>query len=172
MTVADDGRLDEASVAALYTEHAAALRRFLQGVLRDPQLADDALQAAFAKLVARGHETQQESRKAWLFRVAFHEALAIRRKQQMHQRTLQRAAWQTIAAGDEIDTPLLRQERIESVAAALERLPAEQQQVVHQRIYEGKTFAEIARQSQVPLGTILWRMQAALKKLKEHLRER
>ena len=171
MTVADDGKLDAASVAELYTEHAAELRRFLQGVLRDSQLADDVLQIAFTKMVTEGHKTQTESRKAWLFRVALHEAFAVRRRQHVQQRVLQRSVWQTVETGDEADTRLLQQETIEAVQSALKRLPAEQQHVVLQRIYDNKTFAQIACESQVPLGTVLWRMQAALKKLRSYLRE-
>ena len=73
MSAADEGKIDPAIVAAFFEEHSRELKRFLVGVLRDDQLANDAVQAAFTKMVERGHETKEESRKAWLFRVAYNE---------------------------------------------------------------------------------------------------
>ena len=76
MSTADKGMLDPSIVAALYVEHGEELRRFLLGILRDGQLTADVLQATFVKMAERGHETQEESRKAWRLRVAYHEAMA------------------------------------------------------------------------------------------------
>ena len=81
MSAAEDSRLDSAVVAALYLDHGEELKRFLLGLLNDSQLAHDVLQATFTKMIERGHQTKQESRMAWLFRVAYHEAMAVRRRQ-------------------------------------------------------------------------------------------
>ena len=92
-------QLDPSVVAALYVEHGEELRRFLLGILRDAQLAADVLQATFVKMVQRGHETREESRKAWLFRVAYHEAMAIRRREGVGDKVLRRVAWHTQRGG-------------------------------------------------------------------------
>ena len=55
------------------------------------------------------------------------------------------------------------------VQLALETLPAEQQQIVKLRIYDELTFAAIAEQLGLPLGTVLTRMRLALKKLNQRL---
>jgi RNA polymerase sigma-70 factor (ECF subfamily) len=52
------------------------------------------------------------------------------------------------------------------VRAALDLLPAEQREVVKRRIHDKQKFVEIAAELQVPLGTVLTRMRAALAKLK------
>src|SRR5579872_920127 len=75
LTTADHGRIDPAVVAALYEQHANELRLFLTGVLRDADLAAEALQNTFTKAVASGHTAREESMKSWLFQVGFHEAL-------------------------------------------------------------------------------------------------
>ena len=69
------------AVASLFAEVADELRRFVLGVVRDPELADDVMQATFVKAVEHGHEARAETARGWLFRVAFHEALAARRRQ-------------------------------------------------------------------------------------------
>jgi RNA polymerase sigma-70 factor (ECF subfamily) len=166
--------LDPSVVAALYIEHGEELRRFLLGILRDAQLTSDVLQATFTKLVERGHETRSSSRKAWLFRVAYHEAMAYRRRQGVGDRVLRNVAWhisarQNNGAAGPAEEPLLRLEAVQSVREALEHLPPEQRQVVRMRIYEEKTFAVIAKDLKIPLGTALGRMRAALIKLRARL---
>jgi RNA polymerase sigma-70 factor, ECF subfamily len=167
----DKGPLDPSIVAALYLEHGEELRRFLLGILRDPALTADVLQATFVKMAQRGHETRNDSRKAWLFRVAYHEAMAVRRREGVGDKILRRVAWNTKSTTDAADEPLLRWETVQNVREALETLPPEQRQVVRMRIYEEKTFATIASELDIPLGTALGRMRTALIKLKSRLAE-
>ena len=162
-------RLDPSLVAALYVEHGEELRRFLLGVLRDAQLSADVLQRTFVKLVQVGHETREETRKAWLFRVAYHEAMAIRRREGVGDKVLRRVAWHSNGAAGPADEPVIRYESVAAVREALETLPPEQRQVVRMRIYEEKTFATIAKDLKIPLGTALARMRSALIKLRTKL---
>jgi RNA polymerase sigma-70 factor (ECF subfamily) len=162
-------RLSPAEVAALYVEHADSLRRFLQGVLRDSDLAGDVLQATFAKLLEAGHTTRYESRRAWLFQVAYREAMAIRRRRATGERVLQQVAWMRPTGGGAVEDSLVRRETIERVRDELRHLPGPQRRIVRMRIYEGKTFAEIAQELKIPLGTALGRMRAALAKLRRVL---
>lgn len=155
-------------VAALYVQHSEELRCFLVGLLRDAQLASDVLQATFVKMVQRGGETQEETRKAWLFRVAYHEAMAIRRRDAVGERIVKRIAEDD--SGRVVPEDLLvRHESVERVRQALELLPPDQRQVVRMRIYEEKTFAVIADELNIPLGTALGRMRSALTKLRTRL---
>ncbi len=167
MSAADEGKLDSAVVAALFEQHSQELLRFLVGVVRDHQLASDALQAAFTKMVERGHETSEESRKAWLFRVAYNEALLVRRRQKTGKSVLERVAWSSDLYKS--DDSLVQQEDVERVQAAIDQLPPDQQRVVRMRIYEEKTFAVIAAELNIPLGTALGRMRTALEKLRNKL---
>jgi RNA polymerase sigma-70 factor (ECF subfamily) len=168
----DQGHLEPSIVAALYVEHGEELRRFLLGILRDAQLTADVLQATFVKMVQRGHETQEGSRKAWLFRVAYNEAMAVRRREGVGDKVLRRVAWHTNGSAGGADEPLLRLEAVQSVREALDDLPPEQRQVVRMRIYEEKTFATIAKELRIPLGTALGRMRAAMIKLRARLADR
>lgn len=163
--------LNTEQVAALYLQHSEELRCFLVGLLRDSQLAADVLQATFVKMVQRGGDTQEESRKAWLFRVAYHEAMAIRRRDAVGEKIVKRIA----EDGDQRAMPedsLVRHESVERVREALEQLPPDQRQVVRMRIYEEKTFAVIAEELRIPLGTALGRMRSALIKLRVSLAEK
>lgn len=171
MNSAEGQRIDPAVVASLYVKHGEELRLFVQGVLRDAELANDVLQATFTKAVEVGHTAREETLKGWLFRVAFNEALALRRKQAVRDKAAQKLA---AADGPVIESPVeqvCRWETMLSVRKALDQLPPEQRQVVHMRMYEQKKFITIAQELGLPLGTVLTRMQAALKKLRTHLKK-
>jgi len=173
LTTADHGRIDPAVVAALYAQHADELRLFLTGVLRDADLADEALQNTFTKAVASGHTAREESLKSWLFQVGFHEALLLRRKDRVQDRSLRALAETNRTNGPTSEGPtqgLANAETVEQVRQALESLPPDQRQVVCMRIYESKTFAAIAEELSTPLGTVLTRMRLALKRLSKALK--
>lgn len=175
-------RLDPKTVAALHGEHARELRAFLTGMLRNAALVDDALQATFTKAVESGHTAREETRKGWLFRVAFTEAMQIKRRTRIDRRATETLANQTLASHNTTPTHtseareeppvdgLVRAEAIRFVRDALDTLPEAQREVVRRRIYEEQTFAEIAEDLNLPLGTVLTRMRAAMQKLAGRLR--
>lgn len=166
----DGPQSDPALIAALFVNHGDELRRFLVAVLRNPDWANDVLQTTFAKAIELAHTVNEKSFKGWLFRVAYHEALALRRRQGVEQRAAGKIAEQPPReAPSSPEIPLARWETIQQVRAALDRLPPEQREVVRRRIYLEQTFATIARDLDVPLGTVLTRMQLALKKLRAAL---
>lgn len=162
--------IDPAAIAALHQRHGEELRYFILGVVRDHDLAGEVVQAAFTRAIELGHTVKQESLKAWLFRVAYNEALAVRRRQAVGEKALRFLAAGPRSGGPEPEAGLLQGETVAAVRAALVGLPAEQRQVVAMRIYEQKRFVEIAKELSVPLGTVLSRMQLALSKLRRSLR--
>lgn len=171
MNLTDDRRLAPDVVEALHAELAEDLRRLALGVLRDSHLAADVVQATFAKAIEQGHSAN-ESLRGWLFRVAMNEALAIKRRQGTQARVLNNLAWLgggERGSGEQAEEDACRREDRERILQALKELPLEQRQVVLMRLYEQKTFAVISGELKVPLGTVLWRMQAALKRLRERL---
>jgi len=169
-SLAAEVALDAAEVAALYEAHARDLRVFVLGVTRDPDVTGDVLQATFAKVVELGHRVRTESFRGWLFRVAFHEALVVRRRRQARDQGIRRFAARGHPAGELPEDPVIRDEVVEAVRVALAGLPVERRRVVRARIYENKTFAEIAKEDGLPLGTVLTRMRLALEELRRTLR--
>lgn len=162
-------RLAPATVAALFVQHADELRRFIFGVLRDHDQANDVLQITFAKAIEKGHLAQDSSLKAWLFRVAYNESIVVKRKQAVVGRANQELERRGGKISPTPESNLVRWETIVGVRKAIDQLPAEQRQIVRMRIYEHKKFVEIAKELKQPLGTVLTRMQLAVQKLKKAL---
>jgi RNA polymerase sigma-70 factor (ECF subfamily) len=97
--------------------------------------------------------------------------MAVRRREATGDRIVRRIAWSRDHAAGSADEPLLRFEAVERVREAIDDLPADQIQIVRMRIYEEKTFAVIAAELGIPLGTALGRMRAAMMKLRKRLEE-
>ena len=161
-----DVRLDPLTVSTLYAQHSDELRRFLVGVLGDHHLAADVLQLTFTKAIEVGHTARAESLKAWLFSVAYNEAMAIRRRQGVHERAA-RSVSCNFKPSETAEASLTRIETVQLVQAALEQLPPEQRTVVQLRIYDQMKFVQIADELKLPLGTVLSRMHTALRKLRK-----
>lgn len=159
-------QLPAAAIERAYRETAADLRAFAWALTRDPPLADEVVQATFLRLAEKGHTADPATLRGWLFRVTANECFARRRRQARERRHLPSLA--DVAGSRQPESPAeaaARFEDIDRVRRALQALPAEQRAVVEQRIYGGKTFASIAEESGIPLGTLLGRMQAALRRL-------
>ncbi|WP_158261091.1 MULTISPECIES: RNA polymerase sigma factor [Pirellulaceae] len=170
MTSPAPQRLSEAEIADLHALYAEELRRFLWGVVGEASLVQDIIQITFRKLVEVGHETQAESRKAWLFQVAYREALAQRRRSATQKKVLETLHEDPRRNEDGLPVdPLVAQETADSVRQAIGELSPELQQVLRMRIYEDKTFAQIAEELDIPLGTALGRMRNAMIKLRGKL---
>lgn len=158
-----------AAISGLYQEFAADLRAFLLGLLKDHHLAEEALQATFAKAVDHHATIRDPEPRGWLFQVAYHEAMLLRRQQGVEQRHRRGLAWLKKNDTSTPDEPLIRAEVSQRLRESLAELPVEQQQVVRRRIEGNQTFAEIAAELRVPLGTVLTRMRLALRKLQHSL---
>ena len=158
------------SAAVHYAEHSDELRSFLLGVLRDPDLTAEALQATFVKVLEHSHQARPESFKGWLFKVALNEALGLKRRQKRDAKLKDKPVWKPIETDDRPDETILHRETLDRVRQNLKTLPPEQYEVVHLRIFEDLKFAEIAEKLKLPLGTVLTRMRLALKTLQLRLK--
>jgi RNA polymerase sigma-70 factor (ECF subfamily) len=165
------GSADPDWPAMLYRDHAAGLRRFVVGVVRDQHAADDVVQATFTKAIQAAGSVDPEAIKTWLYRVAFHEAITWKRRGGVDERAARRLVDQHLGRGMTLpEDPLVRQETIEQVSLAMQVLPPSQLEVLRARVYQEKTFAEIAADTGMPLGTVLTQMRRALDKLRQKLK--
>ena len=161
-------RLSPEAVRALYDVHGRDLLTFLAGVLRSQDAAEDVCQTTFQRLLEVGHEARAETIRGWLFKVAFHEAMAYRRMQARGDKLSRKlGAGEESVALDLSPQNLVRAEEIARLKQLLQKLPMDQQFVVQQRIHEEKTFAAIAGELNVPIGTVLTRMRLAVEKLQK-----
>jgi len=158
------------TAAVLFRQHAEGLRRLLRGVLRDPELAEEALQQTFLRLIQSGGEIGEDGRRAWMQRVALREAFALRRGQagldDAVERGVRLAGLGRQEAAASAQDEASRREAQRRAGELLGQLPPEQREVLHMRLGEDLSFREIAERLGVPRGTALTRMRLALEKLR------
>ncbi len=156
-------RLTPQAVLEIHERWQHDVRTFLCAATRNPDLAEELLQATFSRLVESGHAARPETIRGWLLKVAHNELRLWRRREAVHARWLDAAA---PAPGESLPwEALVRGEEAARVRRALATLPAEQRQVVEARIHRGQTFAAISGELGLPLGTVLTRMRLAMEKL-------
>lgn len=161
--------IDSSYLTTLYVEYGPELKRFIRGVVRDPEVANDVLQATFARAIELGHTARRETLRGWLFRVALNQAILTRRKQGVHDQASRKLAQHAKRDAERPEESLIRGETVEAVRRSLLELSDAEREVVMARVYENKTFAHIAAEQGLPVGTVLTRMRRALQKLKRGL---
>jgi RNA polymerase sigma-70 factor (ECF subfamily) len=154
----------------LYDAHAGALFGFVLNLTRNEADTRDVLQEVFLK-VARHPDQLVAVRdaRAWLLRLAHHLAIDRLRRCRAGERALERVtaeSTQIFAASSDPDEAAFRS----ALADALVGLPAEQRAVVHLKLWEDLTFAEIAETLDIPPNTAASRYRYGIDKLQALLR--
>jgi RNA polymerase sigma-70 factor (ECF subfamily) len=164
-------RGDDHAFATLYDRfgrlaYAVALR-----VVRDPDLAADAVQDAFlaAWRTAAGFDPGRGTAATWLLTLVHRRSVDIvRREQRRRGERLPDEAPQSAGAADE---DALIRDRRRAVSEALDRLPPDQRRALELAYWGGLTQSELAEQLGIPLGTVKSRMFTALARLRDLLGE-
>jgi len=157
------------------------LRNFIRSRVPDPSDAEDILQDVFYELVVAYRLAKPiEQLGAWLFRVARNRTTDRFRKQKPEAGSFGGRADDEDAhsleellpsTGADPEASFVRGALIEEIEEALGELPPEQREVFIANEIEGRTFAEIARETGTSINTLLSRKRYAVLHLRRHLRE-
>ena len=148
-------------LAQAYDRLAPALYRFARMVLGVRDEAEDVVQQVFMTLVRTG--TLPTAADTYLFSAVRNECISVLRR----RRRLPPEAgheWLEVIPGTESSAD----ERI-ALEQALARLPPDQREVLHLKVYEGLTFQAIAVVLGESIGTVTSRYRYALDKMKSYL---
>jgi RNA polymerase sigma-70 factor (ECF subfamily) len=156
---------EDAALDLLMARYETPLFQFLLGVLRDHHQAEDALQETFVRALERLDDVDPDHLRGWFFTVAYHQAMLARRRQKVRRTAPLEAQEVPDPAPDPLQV-VAREDEKQRLQALLELLPPAQQEVIRQRLWEGKRFREIAAELDCPLNTALARMHDGLKRLR------
>jgi RNA polymerase sigma-70 factor (ECF subfamily) len=162
-------RSDDAALAELYDRLGRAAYGLALRVLRDPSLAQDAVQEAFlaAWRTAASYDARRAKAGTWLLTIVHRRAVdLVRRENRRRGAPLEDAP---VPAGAATDEEAWVRERRRQVQAALAQLPTDQREALELAYYGGFTQSELAERLGVPLGTIKSRMFAGLSRLRDLL---
>jgi len=159
--------LDEDVVKAIYRDHGPALRRFVLGVSRDPQLAEDVVQETVLRVWQQTPEITG-SLRSYLYRTARNIMIDnYRRAQRRPAEMLEGDVTEPAAVMERVDELLNRV----LVEEALVRLSKEHRDVLVALHYRRFTVNEAAVQLNIPSGTVKSRAYYAVRALRTILDE-
>lgn len=154
-------------LAKIYDEHANALFAFLLNLTRSEQDARDILHDVFIRFAQATPSEPILHMRAWLIKCCHRMAIDSFRKNAHRIKAHHDSQELTnlfLSSPAPTDT-----EFSQAAAEALHSLPAEQRTVVHLKIWEDMTFAQIGEVLKIPANTAASRYRYAMIKLKDAL---
>ncbi len=164
---------DERALAELIDLATPWLLGITQGMLSDPDEAEEVVQEAFTIVWQRIQllEPGAPGLMPWLLRITRNRAIdrlrSRRRRRTKRARLEQESGLEAVTPPHEPNEAAYPGWHVhESVHAALAALPAEQQAAVRLAYFQGLTHSEIAQRLDLPLGTVKTRLRLAFDKLR------
>jgi RNA polymerase sigma factor (sigma-70 family) len=153
-------------VAATIEACIPALRRYASALLRDQQEVDDLVHDCVVRALDRLHTKSHDGDlRAWLFSILHNLFISQVRRQNTRGRTEQLDA----VAESAIDARPSQDQRMEShdLMRALDFLPLEQRTTLLLVVLEDLSYADVARVTGVPIGTVMSRLARARERLRQ-----
>ena len=162
---------DESGDEAIFLERTFAeqqlpLTRYAARLLGDAERARDVVQDTFVKLMAQPPAAINGHAVEWLFTVCRNRAMDVMRKEHRMSR-FEDGEVERVTALD--PRPGRTMERAETQAAMLrliERLPANQQEVVRLKFQHGFSYKEISRITDLSVGNVGFLIHTAVSRLR------
>ena len=146
-------------------EHIAALRRYALLLIGDRSDADDVVQEALTRVLAKSSEwSKVRGARAYLFATLHNVYVDHLRKQKRAGVTveLDTIVPQLMSPADQI-----KRLEVRDLLWALGKLPVEQRQIVLMIGAEGMSYAEAAEAASVPIGTVMSRLSRGREALRQ-----
>ncbi len=144
------------------------MRRFARGLTGSMVEADDLVQAACERALARRHQFQEGTRfDSWMFRIV--QTIWI---DQVRARAVRKEEAEAAEGRLGSDEPVRRVEArlaLDEVRRAVDRLPPDQRTALLLVTVDGLSYKEAAEVVQVPVGTIMSRLARARIALQQQL---
>jgi RNA polymerase sigma-70 factor (ECF subfamily) len=150
------------ALADLYEQHGQRLYRYALMILADAAAAEDAVQDAFCQLAVVLQRRPDVATLPYLTTIVRNGCYGRLRRRRRSPVLEAEPLLEAASADAHEDERLLLEQ-------ALRRLPPEQREVVHLKVYEGLTFEEIGERCGVSLNTAASRYRYALDAMRRML---
>lgn len=170
---------DRAAISQLIDKHTHRVRDYIRMMVKDNDVADDILQETFIKAVRvidEGRYADTGKFLSWILRIAHNQVIDHFRSQKNAKTVSESDTGYNMLgtlrfAERTVEDAMISSQIEEDVRRLIDRLPAEQREVVVMRYYSGLSFQEIADQTDVSINTALGRMRYALINLRKMIKE-
>ena len=161
---------NEACLEMLINRHKERIFTTIILIVKDSYIAEDLFQETFIKIIKAKKYNEEGKFLPWAIRIARNMAIDYFRK-------MKRMPTVTDSSGDDvfrkikistenIEQQIIRTEEENKIRVLIDKLPAEQRQVLILRHYGDLSFKEIAEMTNVSINTALGRMRYALNNMR------
>lgn len=172
---------DESAYAALVDKYQNALFHHIRKIVRDKSEVDDLVQETFIKAFsALESYSTQYAFSTWLYKIATNHAIDFLRKKKLRTQSIDKPI-KTREGEMEVELPdttyrpdrhIVEDQRKTLIQEAIDALPPKYYRVIVLRHQQEKTYDEIARELDLPLGTVKAHIFRARELLNKYLREK
>lgn len=163
---------DEKAFRQLFESYLPMLYPLIFKIVKQEAVAEDIFQETFLRLWIYRHKLPEiENPRAWIFRIAYHQAFTWLRKDAMRNKTTQAFGESAAATINAQETEqVLSFRKLESlVKEAIRKMPAQQQRVYLLSRERGLKTDEIAREMNLSVQSVKNTMVRALKTIEGYL---
>jgi RNA polymerase sigma-70 factor (ECF subfamily) len=151
-----------------YEQNAGNLYRYALMILANPEVAKDVVQQVFTNMMKMGKRLLEiESSNDYLRTAVRNECYSIIKKMQRFDGRVKQLSAEPIL--EKLDNEIITENEQKLIEETIQALPPEQREVLHMKVYEGRTFKEISETINVSVNTASSRYRYAIDKLKEVL---
>ena len=161
-------RADKAAFAALFRHFAPKIKGYLVKIGTDRGQAEELTQEVMLTVwrKAATFDRKQASAATWMFTIARNRRIDVLRREkrpELDPTDPMLVPDEPVAADERLDAL----ERESRVAHALQTLPKEQADLVHEAFFLAKSHSQIAEETKIPLGTVKSRLRLAFGRLRK-----
>lgn len=165
---------DESVLEIIVKKHQEKVYSTILFLVKHRDLADDILQDTFIKVInnlRQGKYNEEGKLSQWMARVAYNMCIdhfrRVKRKPSMTEADATEVIDYKVANNTNAEQSMIRDQTCDAIREVIDRLPAEQREVVILRHYGDMSFKEIAEMTGVSINTALGRMRYALGNMKK-----
>jgi len=165
-------RRDPQALGELYDRYGRIVFSVILRVVRDGAIAEDLVQETFLRVWNRvqGFDAEKGAIAPWLLAVARNRAIDYLRSVAGRERNaLEFEETDHPALFVDMEHEILTSDKARVIKGAMEKLNANQRQVIELAYFEGLSQTEMAERMGQPLGTVKTWVRTALKNLRDEL---
>ena len=161
---------DKTAFADLFQHFAPRVKSYMLKLGSADEMAEELAQQTLLQVWRKAQlfDPDKAAASTWIFRIARNIRIDVLRKQK-HFFDDDFDLAKIEDEQEDAEVKISREQKIRHVSLALAKLPQDQAKIIRMSFYDGLSHGEIAKQLELPLGTVKSRIRLAFGRLRESL---
>ena len=159
---------DKKAFICLFEHFAPRIKSYLIKGGLSPDISDDLAQETMIAIwnKAADYDPKKAAASTWIFTIARNKRIDALRKNTRQPEFQNNNLINDIATDtDDIEKNIEHSDKVALISKAIKQLPKKQAEIIHYSFFEDKAHSQIAKEINLPLGTVKSRLRLAIKKL-------